>query len=198
MVEPMRSYVCAVLAAMAVSGSALAQGIPEPVAPTKFGVGLDVGFPDGAVLSALWQPTSLIRASVGGAYNLLSPGIRAGVTLTPFQLMINPSLSVEAGHFFTSSSDSVLGAWIGSSGVAASTFKDVSYNYGTVELGVEFGGVHVGGFFHLGMSYVDATVHNFQQHLQEQNATDSGTLEASDPSLRGFFPSAKLGLLFFF
>ena len=194
MVPAMRSILCAILAALTVSGVAMAQA----ATPTRMGLGLDVGIPDGAVVSFIYQPIPLLRASVGGSYNLISPGARLGVTFTPWNLMFNPSLTLEGGFSLTGSNNSVLHSIIGSSGVAANTFKDLSDYYGNLHLGVEFGGAKLAGFFHVGMSYLHVTVHNFQQHLQEQNATDNGTLEASDPNLRGFVPSLKLGLLVFF
>lgn len=211
----MRPWIRGALLSLALSVPAFAQA-PEPAgapdapaaevaAPVsepgdssspRFGLSLDVGIPDGAVVAGLFRPTDWVRLSVGLGYNAISPGIRLGATFTPFHLLLNPSLTVEAGHFFVGEPGSKFNLLVGSSGTAARDFEHIAYNYGNLHLGLEIGGARFAGFLHVGMSYVDAQVHDFQAALQRN--TDDPTLEAEDPTLRFTVPSLKLGFLFFF
>ena len=164
----------------------------------QFGVGLDVGLPDGLTLSGIYRPIKLVRIELGLGYNALSPGIRLGATLTPIDFWISPSLTVEAGHYFPGNNDSIMHLVVGDTGVAAQTFKDVTYNFANVQVGAEFGSSRFAGFLHVGYSYVSGTINNFQTHLQAANAGDNGTLTAQDPSVRLTAPSVKLGMIFYF
>lgn len=190
----MRSWIRGALLSLFLCTPALAQA---PAAGTpSFGLSLDVGVPDGAVVSGVFHPSDWLRLSVGGGYNAIAPGVRVGATFTPWQLAVNPSLTIEAGHYFTGQPGSKLNTLVGSSGTAAQDFQHVSYDYGNLHLGLEFGGAKVAGFFHVGASYVHAVVHDFQSALQK-NANDP-SLTASDPTLRFTAPSLKLGMIFYF
>jgi len=209
----MRPWIRGALLSLALSAPALAQtsagveagpsdapaaeavDLAAPSTP-HFGLSLDVGIPDGAVLSGLFQPTDWVRLSVGLGYNAISPGVRVGATFTPFHFVITPSLTVEAGHFFVGDPGSKFNLLVGSSGTAANDFEHIAYDYGNLHLGMEIGGARFSGFLHVGLSYVHAQVHDFQAAIQKN--TGDATLEAEDPSLRFTIPSVKLGLLFFF
>lgn len=199
----MRNWLCASLLALFFCGAAQAQSLAPVPAPTpdlfqKFGVGFDVGIPDGVTLSGVFRPIQKLRLSLGLGYNALSPGVRVGATFLPIDYWISPSLTAEGGYFFAGSNNSILHKIVGDTGVAAQTFEDVSYLFGNLQAGLEFGGARFAGFLHLGVSYVNGTVHNFQAHLQQANATDNGTLTAQDPNLKLTAPSLKLGMIVYF
>jgi hypothetical protein len=213
MVSTMRPWIRGALLSLALSAPAFSQtpavvegpgaeasaaAVAEPLSPAlpHFGLSLDVGIPDGAVLAGVVRPADWVRLSLGLAYNAISPGVRVGATFTPFHFLITPSLTVEAGHFFVGDPGSKFNVLVGSSGTAAEDFQHITYDYGNLHLGMEIGGARFSGFLHVGMSYVHAQVHDFQAALQKN--TSDPTLEADDPSLRFTVPSLKLGLLFYF
>ena len=66
---------------------------------------LDVGFPDGASASAVFRPYSWLRADLGGSYNLVSKGVRGGVSVVPFGM--GPSATLEAGHYFDGNANGI-------------------------------------------------------------------------------------------
>src|SRR5580692_2546468 len=84
----------AVLAVLATSASAEAQDaslaqVPAAPAPTAtslpfVGLMTDVGIPDGLQASLVLRPAKWLRGSVGGGYNMISKGVRVGVSLLPF------------------------------------------------------------------------------------------------------------------
>lgn len=194
MLVVMRIWLRGPLLALILSTPVLAQ-VPTPD-PSKFGASLDVGVPDGAVLSGVFRPTDWVRIELGVGYNAISPGLRVGATFTPFHFLVTPSLTLEAGHYFTGDSGSKLQALVGSNGTAAQDFRNVSYDYGNLQLGLELGGGRFAGFLHLGVSYVQGTIHDFQTVLQKD--VNDPTLEAGDPTLRFTSPSLKLGMIFYF
>lgn len=160
-----------------------------------FGGGIDVGVPDGLAVVGIWRPLSQLRLTFGPTYNTSSFGLRLGVTWSPIKFVINPTLTVEAGHYFTGNDTSLLSTWVGKSGVAASTFKDLSYDYANAHLGLEFGASRFVFFLHFGLSWVGLHVHDFQTFIRQQTGDDS--IEASDPTVRLTTPSLKLGFIFY-
>src|SRR5258708_7826983 len=87
----------ALLAVLATSASAMAQESPVATveqapaaapapAPSLPWLGLmaDAGIPDGMQGSLVLRPFKVLRASVGGGYNMISKGVRVGATLLPF------------------------------------------------------------------------------------------------------------------
>lgn len=191
----MRSWFRGALLSLLLSAPALAQA-PVPDVAQRFGVSLDVGVPDGAVLAGVFQAADWVRLSLGAGYNAISPGVRLGATFTPWHFLVTPSLTVEAGHYFVGDSNSTLHVLIGSNGTAAQDFQHVSYDYANLQLGLEMGTATMAGFLHVGASYVRGTIHDFQTVLQ-QSANDP-SIEAGDPTLRFTSPSVKLGMIFYF
>jgi hypothetical protein len=72
----------------------------RPAESSTFGLMLDAGAPDGACLSLVVRPWSMLRAHAGGGYNMVGPGVRGGLTLIPFDTFLRPTLSIEAGRYF--------------------------------------------------------------------------------------------------
>src|SRR5258706_6570832 len=79
-----------------------AQSASAPAKPADslpwLGLQTDVGVPDGAQGALVLRPWKALRFTVGGGYNMISKGVRAGLSILPFGR--GPSLSVEAGRFF--------------------------------------------------------------------------------------------------
>ena len=60
----------------------LEQKVERPL--PLLGLMLGAGVPDGASASAVVRPFSWVRGEAGLSYNMISKGVRAGVSLLPF------------------------------------------------------------------------------------------------------------------
>jgi hypothetical protein len=180
--------------------SATVAGVPvlTPKALPRFGVMADAGLPDGANASLVFRPLSWLRGHAGGGSNMISKGVRAGVTLLPFGS--GPSATLEAGHYFDGDANGLARKFAGSSFQSA-LLERVGYDYANAHLGLDFGSRRATFYIHGGMSYVRARIHNVDSVLAAEavaNGADSGTTEVSvkqDPIVRAWFPSVKLGLI---
>src|SRR6266478_505778 len=63
----------------------------------RIGFMADVGIPDGATGSVAYRPRRWLRGHLGGGYNMISVGVRGGVTVVPFG--VGPSFTLEGGHY---------------------------------------------------------------------------------------------------
>jgi hypothetical protein len=175
---------------------------PPPPAPTqrlpRIGLQADAGLPDGVNGSLAFRPARWVRAAVGGGYNMISSGVRAGLTLAPFGW--GPSATLEGGHYFDGNANGVARQFAGASFKDSALLERVGYDYVNAHLGLELGYRRVTFYVHGGMSYVRASVHNVDSLVQSQASGSSGSsgIEVSvkqDPIVRVITPSAKLGLI---
>ena len=148
------------------------------------GLILDAGVPDGANLGLVARPFSWLRLHAGGSYNLVSAGVRGGVSYVPFNYWIVPTLTVEGGHFFDGNARSSIKAIAGLDVEYAP--EKVSYTYANGHLGLEFGGDWYTIFLRGGMSFVHASVRPPSQ--------DDVRFE-EDVTITAWAPSAKLGFI---
>jgi hypothetical protein len=165
----------------------------------RIGLMADAGLPDGVNASLVYRPARWVRAHVGGGYNLISSGVRAGVTLAPFGW--GPSATLEGGHYFDGNANGVARKFAGAGFKDNDLLERVGYDYVNAHLGFEIGYRRVTFYVHGGMSYIRASVHNLDSVVQSQamsNGADASGLEISikqDPTVKVLAPSAKLGLL---
>jgi hypothetical protein len=168
---------------------------PPGSSPSMFGLLVDGGFPNGLGLSAAVRPWQPIRADAGVTYNVVGFGVRAGATLLPFSWTVSPLLRGEVGHMFESDA-SGLAETFGVGNSDASLLRAVSYDYASLQLGVQFGrGERFAFVFHAGLTWFRGPVKNFQAAYRAANP--GSTLEIADPTVSGTVPSATFGLLFF-
>lgn len=168
---------------------------PKPL--PLVGMMVDAGLPDGANASLVLRPFSWLRAHGGGGYNMISKGVRIGATLLPFGS--GPSATLEAGHYFDGDANGLAQRFAGSS-FASPLLERVGYDYANAHLGLDFGSRRVTFYIHGGMSYVRADVHNLDSVVASTASMNggNGSTEISinkDPTVRAWFPSAKLGLI---
>jgi hypothetical protein len=161
----------------------------------RIGFMADVGLPDGVNGSLVFRPMRWIHAQVGGGYNLISSGVRGGVTLAPFGW--GPSVTLEAGHYFDGNANGLAKQFAGASFKDNALLERIGYDYANAHLGFEIGYRRVTFYVHGGMSYIRTSVHNVDSFIQSQSSASSST-EVSvkqDPIVRATVPSAKLGLI---
>jgi hypothetical protein len=172
---------------------------PPAAAPRLplLGLNVDAGLPDGMNASLIVRPWRWVRGEVGGGYNLISPGVRAGVTLAPFGW--GPSATLEAGHYFEGNANGLARKFAGSDFKDSALLERIGYDYANAHLGFEFGYRRMTFFIHGGMSIVRGKLHNADSVVQEQGGAVLGAgstvVVKQDPSLKAVVPSAKMGVI---
>jgi hypothetical protein len=181
-----------------VAGAPLAKPVEKPL--PKLGVMVGAGVPDGATGSLVYRPFRWLRAEAGGSYNMISKGVRGGVSLIPFGM--GPSASLEAGHYFDGNANGIARSIAGGGFQDNAILQRIGYDYANAHLGLDFGVRRVTFFIHGGMSYIRASVHNIDSEISNgmsaASAGSNGTTTVSfnqDPVIRIVTPSVKLGLV---
>jgi hypothetical protein len=171
-----------------------------------FGIMADAGIPDGMQASIVLRPVKALRASVGGGYNMVSKGVRVGLTLLPFGR--GPSAAIEAGRFFEGNANNAAAKVFGP-GVATSAFgpslERIGYDFVNAHVGLDFGWKRVTFYVHGGMSYVKGQVYKLDQLINSSqpsiNGQDANGLQISVPqgaTVKYLGPSGKIGLIVYF
>jgi hypothetical protein len=179
-----------------------------PSAPSLpwIGVMADAGVPDGVQGSLVLRPWKALRASVGGGYNMISKGIRVGLTFLPFGR--GPSATLEAGHYFDGDANSAAAKLFGP-GIANSAFSPTlqhfGYDYVNAHLGLDFGYKRVTFYIHGGLSYVQSHVSNVDQLINTSTPTINGETSSGQQvtvpqgvNIKAIGPSGKIGLIVYF
>lgn len=179
---------------VATSQAPLEQKVERPL--PLLGLMLGAGVPDGATGSAVFRPVSWARGEAGLSYNMISKGVRAGVSLLPFGA--GPSGTLEFGHYFNGNANGIARSIAGAGFHDSAILQSVGYDYVNAHLGLDFGTRRVVFFLHGGMSYIRATVHNLNEQIASSTSGSNTTVSFSqDPTIRVMTPSAKLGFIFY-
>lgn len=159
------------------------------------GLQLDIGVPDGLMLSAVVRPAWWARLHAGAGSNSLSPGIRAGAALTPFGS--GPSLALEAGHYFEGDANGLVEGITGAPSEAHAVLRRIGYDFANAHLGLEFGQERVQFFVHGGITYLRTTVHDVNAVINEDSTSQqSMTIDITkDPTVVAMVPSVKIGII---
>ncbi len=183
---------------------------PEPTVFRKktkerlriLGLQLDVGIPHGAGLGLVVRPLQWLRLSAAGNYNVISGGIRGGLSLTlPFHYAVLPSANVEVGYLFKRSANWVVAGATGSPDFSSPILDQIGYLYVNTHLGIEFGTKRFTFFIHGGFSYLQTDLENVDATLKEFFTLPSNSQFHHPNSLRGSFNlygSAKIGFIVYF
>ena len=173
-------------------------GHAEERAPI-LGLTIDGGFPDGLALSALLRPVRPLRLDAGVTYNIIGFGVRGGVTFIPFRSAIAPVLRGEYGHTFDGDATGLVGHFSTLTDAERILLRNVSYDYASLQLGLEFGASDRFVFFARGgVAWFWTTVQHFQDAAQAAQGGGQTVSEAADPHVHGTVPTATLGVLFYF
>lgn len=170
-------------------------------AHTHFGVLLDAGVPDGIGASAVFRPWKWLRVHAGGAYNGISGGIRAGVTvLPPMFFPVLPTATLEVGHAFEGDANWIVRKFSSDPSFSNPTLRRVSYDYVNGHLGLELGAQNSFVFYiHGGVSYLSGTAREFQKTLDQGGASSGDTtFTAKDPKVSLVAPTGKVGFILYF
>lgn len=178
-----------------ISDAPLEKRVEKPLPSVGLMVG--AGVPDGATASLVYRPYSWLRAEAGGSYNMISKGVRVGVSLIPFGM--GPSASLEAGHYFDGNANGIARSIAGGGFQDNAVLQRIGYDFVNAQLGLDFGVRRVVFYIHGGMSYVHANVHNVNAQIASSMSGSTSTTVTlnQDPTVRILTPSVKLGLVFY-
>jgi hypothetical protein len=155
-------------------------------------VSVDVGVPDGIGASLVVMPVSFLRIHLGGLTNGVGAGVRLGATLLAFPTWpVRPLLAVDAGYVFGGHAPWVL-EYVSDPSLRAA-LSQVSAGFLNAHAGLELGGRNVALVLRGGVSWIDLDL--------GAQAVDLGggvTVTANSSSVRGFIPSARIGLMISF
>ena len=160
---------------------------------------LDLGVPEGAVVSFAYRPHRMVRGNVGLGYNGVSPGVRIGATFLP--LGWGPSLNVAYGHYFEGDANKLAQSLGGNPDDETALLSRVGYDYVNFRAGMEFGGERLIFFSRVGVSYVRTTIHEFDSLLTPEDEDGTGSQSTtrvevtSDPILSAWVPSIQLVMI---
>ena len=165
----------------------------------RFGVTSDVGVPDGATAALVYRPVRPLRVSAGLAYNMISTGVRAGITYVPFASWFTPTLTVAYGHYQDGDANPLARMVTGDKTIAEASLQRVGYDFADAHVGLEFGRTWFTFYIHAGMSRVNGTVHDLNTtiaHSTSSSSMSSTTVNfTKDPDVTLWAPSAQLGFI---
>lgn len=194
----------AAIAALAVGAAAviaaLAGGVTSASAdPLRLGLSADVGVPDGGTASLSMQPLSMLRLRAGVSHNLVSPGIRAGVTLLPLDTWLRPVASLDVGHYWEGDANQMARRISGDETIDSPTLRRFHYDYANAQLGLEMGKSWGTFYLNAGISRIVSTPRDLEQELMSDGAgaNDTTVTFTQDPKVTAWTPSARLGFLFY-
>jgi hypothetical protein len=124
----------------------------------RLGFMLDAGVPDGTTASLVYRPWYWLRLHLGAGYNLVSPGVRGGLSIVPLRTWLSPSASVEGGHYFQGDANRAVGWLVGDPGLDNALLKSLGYSYVNVHGGLELGGRRCAFYVHAGWSWIDLSL----------------------------------------
>jgi hypothetical protein len=161
-----------------------------------FGLALDLGvsgvLPEGGLLLT-GRPARWAHIKLGMGFNGIGFAIRGGMTLVnPFVVPV--SLTWEGGHYFEGDANRVV-HWFSSDRPEIAALKRFSYDYMSLLAGLEVGNRQFTFFVRAGLTWMNATVKDFQKSVNDLAHID---VVASNPQIHCQGPALKLGTVVFF
>jgi hypothetical protein len=158
------------------------------------GAMVDAGVPDGLIGSVVVRPWKWVRVYGGAGSNSVSTGWRGGLALLPFGA--GPCAAVEYGSYGQGDANGLVRSMTGGDFGGSPLLEKVEYQYANAHAGLEFGGRRFTFFVHAGVSRVWAQLHGGGGTLGN-TGTDTVVQVGSDPKIKAFGSSLKIGLILF-
>lgn len=165
-------------------------------ADRTLGVTVDAGVPDGAAASIVYRPISQFRFHAGATHNMITTGVRAGVSIVPLKSWFSPSINFDAGSYQEGDANPLVQMISGDSEFHNDQLEKVGYRYANAHLGLELGRQRATFYLHAGGSYIAGKVRNLDAATDGTGATTVSF--TTDPDVRLLTVSAKLGLIIYF
>ncbi len=160
----------------------------------KFGVQIDMGFPNALGLSFVALPVKFLQFDLGGTTTLIGGGVRAGVLLF-LPWYISPGLSIDGGKQWAGNVNNLINMFAANPNQTLLT--NIQYTYTDFYGSVGFG--HPSHFMfrlYAGYSYISGSTNGLQLYFQDK-ANDK-TITTKEAEVKGWVPSAKIGFNVFF
>lgn len=167
--------------------------------PGPWGVMLDLGVPDGVMVSGLYKPIEWARVNAGLGYNGVSLGMRIGGALVPFGT--GPFFGVDFGHYFGGDANKLARTFAGPEYEDAAVLEDIGYDYMNLRLGLELGGDRFAFIMRGGFTFLRMAIHNLDETIQDATQDSGSTTRISlreDPVVTGVAPTFDLGFAVYF
>lgn len=178
-----------------VDAAEAASSSDSPHKARQFGAMLDLGVPDGTMLSFVYRPIRMARLHAGAGYNGIGPGLRLGGVFLPFGA--GPSLSLDYGHYFEGDANGIVNMF-GDTAEGRVLLESVGYDYVSLRAGVDLGGDRFTFFARGGVSWVRTTIHEFDALLapaEREQRNGTTIVVPEDPVLNLFVPTLQLGFI---
>jgi hypothetical protein len=168
------------------------QSVDTSQSTFHFGAALSAGAPSGLELAPFIRPVSWLQLEGALAHDGAAFGLGGGITVGALSSVFTPTLSLGGGHFFRGDMSGSVGQLAGIDVSRFPSAREFDFDHLDAQVGMLFGSETVQLFLRGGASYLHATLHDFGATLRM--ATGDATLDASDPTLTAWIPSARLGL----
>jgi hypothetical protein len=169
---------------------------PEP-RNTIFGIGIDGGAPGGAGFTLLVRPLWWLRLNGGVAYNVAGLGYRGGITLSPGDWAVTPTLNIDAGRYLSGDYNKVVTT---TDPNVRSLLSKTTYTFATAQVGLEFGSQRRFAFYvRGGLTYLISTLPGAEVTAIAQGNTGdpNNTFRLADTKFSALVPCASLGFNIF-
>src|SRR5262245_58001278 len=135
--RPITSMMERALPGLAIAAAIVGAATPASAGP-RIGLMADVGVPDGAVASFAICPITPVRMHIGLMHNLVSQGMRAGITYIPFaSSAVSPTVSLAYGHYPEGDANPVMAYVLGDPSYSSPLLERLSYDFADAHIGVE-------------------------------------------------------------
>src|SRR5467141_3563813 len=163
---------------------------------TIIGLGIDAGAPAGAGLTLLVRPLWWLRLNAGAAYNVGGFGFRGGITLSPGQWTVTPTLNLDAGRYLSGDVNKFVTV---TDPNARALLSQTTYTFATAQVGLEFGSQRWFSFYlRGGLTYVISTLSGTDlTALANGNIGGGTTVTMGDAKFSALAPCASLGFNIF-
>jgi hypothetical protein len=162
---------------------------------TVIGFGIDAGAPGGAGLTLLVRPLWWLRLNAGAAYNVGGFGFRGGITLSPGQWTVTPTLNLDGGRYLSGDANKFVTV---TDPNAQALLSRTTYTFATAQIGLEFGSQRWFTFYlRGGLTYLISTLSGTDVSAIANGNNPSNTWRAADTKFSSLAPCASLGFNFF-